>query len=201
MASLTANNVTPSSTTTYSVYVEDANGCVSSIEPIVVSLNPALSVSALSDQSICEGENASISAIANGGNSGPYTYSWDQGIGSGGIQTVAPAVTTTYTVTANDGCETPAASASITITVNLLPSPSFTPNLTDGCVPLDVEFTEDISTGCPYTIIRTWSVSDLCNNSVEVVYFLRSCEKMCESVIGPRGGRFAATLITPNNRK
>ena len=145
LPSLTANNVSPSSTTTYSVYAEDANGCVSSIESIVVSLNPALSVSAFSDQSICEGENASISALANGGNGGPYTYSWDQGIGSGGMQTVAPSVTTTYTVTANDGCETPAASASITITVNLLPSPSFTPNLTDGCVPLDVEFTETVS--------------------------------------------------------
>ncbi|MFK7775187.1 MAG: Ig-like domain-containing protein, partial [Saprospiraceae bacterium] len=37
----------------------------------------------------------------------------------------------------------------------------------DNCIPsLDVVFTEDISTGCPYTITRTWVASDSCNNVV-----------------------------------
>lgn len=145
LASGIANNVSPLVTSSYSVYAQDENGCVSSIEPIVVSLNPALSIVAFSDQSICEGDNAFISANANGGNGGAYTYSWDQGVGFGESQAVTPALTTTYNVTANDGCETPAVSAAITITVNLLPSPSFAPNLTNGCIPLDVEFTETVS--------------------------------------------------------
>ncbi|MEZ4954911.1 MAG: carbohydrate binding domain-containing protein [Saprospiraceae bacterium] len=68
-----------------------------------------------SDQSICLGSNAILSALGTGGTA-PYTYNWDNGLGSGKDKTVSPIVTTTYSVTVADayGCSD---SDQLTITV------------------------------------------------------------------------------------
>ncbi|KAA3640607.1 MAG: DUF11 domain-containing protein, partial [Bacteroidetes bacterium] len=60
------------------------------------------SVVAGPDETICEGESTQITATPGGG-SPPYTYTWDQGLGSGSSHTVSPMVTTTYSVTLEDG--------------------------------------------------------------------------------------------------
>lgn len=135
--------VSPGANTTYSCVITDANGCSSSPASVNVSLNPALSVTALSDQTICDGSSANISAIANGGDGGPYTYSWDSGVGTGQNQTVSPATTTTYTVTVTDGCETPSVTDAVTITVEALPVPTFSVDNTSGCAPVTVTFTDN----------------------------------------------------------
>ncbi|MBL4702935.1 MAG: gliding motility-associated C-terminal domain-containing protein [Flavobacteriales bacterium] len=140
----TSATITPSPTNTqqYCVTVTDANGCPALAQLcITVSVNPALSVVALSDQGICPGDFANISALANGGD-GNYTYTWDNGLGVGQLQAVSPGTSTTYTVTASDGCETPDANASVTITVNPLPTVDFAPDITSGCSPVTVSFTE-----------------------------------------------------------
>jgi len=135
-------SVSPAGTQQYCVGVADANGCPAPAQVCVtVTVNPTLQVVALSDQGICPGDVASISALANGGD-GNHTYTWDNGLGVGQLQNVSPAVTTTYTVTASDGCETPDATASVTITVNPLPTVDFTPDVTEGCSPVTVNFTE-----------------------------------------------------------
>jgi len=135
-------NVSPTTQTTYCLTVEDANGCSSPLVCTNVFMNQALSVIALSDQSICEGDDASLSALASGGNGGPYNYTWDQGLPAGQNQTVTPGFTTVYTVSATDGCETPAATASVTITVNTIPNIGFSADNLNGCYPVDVNFTE-----------------------------------------------------------
>jgi len=140
----TTATITPSpvGTQQYCVGVVDANGCPAPAQVCVtITVNPTLQVIALSDQGICPGDIASISALANGGD-GNHTYTWDNGLGVGQLQNVSPAVTTTYTVTASDGCETPDATASVTITVNPLPTVDFTPDTVDGCSPVTVNFTE-----------------------------------------------------------
>ena len=71
--------------------------------------------------SICAGDVRSSQAIGSGG-AGNYTYEWS---GPGGFNstlpnpTVQPAVTTTYSVTVNDGYNS--ASNTVTVTVNQLP--------------------------------------------------------------------------------
>lgn len=135
--------VNPLVTTVYIVSAADANGCPSNDVPVVVEINPPLSVVALTSVEICIGNSATISALAQGGDGGPYNYDWDDGAGwiaSGSLQTVSPTVTTTYNVTASDGCETPDASAQVTITVNPLPTVDFVADNTSGCVPLVVNF-------------------------------------------------------------
>ncbi|MDC3336633.1 PKD domain-containing protein [Flavobacteriales bacterium] len=135
-------NVSPAINQAYCVTVTDANGCPAPAAACVnINLNPALQVTALSVQGICPGDVASISAIATGGD-GNYSYTWDNGIGPGQTQNVAPGSTTVYTVTVTDGCETPSASDDLTITVNPLPTIDFTPDVTDGCTPVEVNFAE-----------------------------------------------------------
>jgi gliding motility-associated-like protein len=135
-------NVSPVASTIYCATATDANGCSSPLLCVAVNLNPALNVVALSDQAICEGLSADINALASGGDGGPYTYTWDQGVGQGQFQSVTPAFTTSYTVTASDGCETPDVSATITITVNTVPNISFIADNLSGCYPVSVNFTE-----------------------------------------------------------
>ena len=137
------HTVSPGGTTVYTVQATGPAGCLSNTTAVVVQLNPPVTVIALSDASICEGSSATISAIAQGGDGGPYSYVWDDSNGgtlNGSLQTVSPTSTTVYTVTADDGCETPSATAQITITVNAPPVVDFEVDSTSGCVPLTVAF-------------------------------------------------------------
>jgi gliding motility-associated-like protein len=134
--------VSPTTTTTYTVSGTDAAGCASVNSPTVtVTVRPPLGVNASADVSICPGASTTISATGNGGN-GVYTYTWLPGGMTGASQTVSPAVTTTYTVTVDDGCSTPTASDTVRVTVLPVPVVSFTSNVASGCAPFSVSFTD-----------------------------------------------------------
>ncbi|MFH1320783.1 MAG: PKD domain-containing protein [Bacteroidota bacterium] len=109
--------VTPTTTTTYTVIVYDINSCPVVAQSVTVSTSSPLSVIALGTDTICYGDNTSITAVASGGDGGPYTYIWDNGAGMDSLVQVSPAYATTYTVTVSDGCGTPDTSASVTIVV------------------------------------------------------------------------------------
>jgi hypothetical protein len=68
---------------------------------------------------ICRGESVQLTANGAGGRPG-YTYTWDNGLGSGQTKTVSPQTTTTYKVIITDtnGCSS---SSQTTITVNPQP--------------------------------------------------------------------------------
>ena len=113
-------NVAPVNTTTYTVTVVDDNNCPSSPATVTVTLNPPLNVVASADVNICPNGQAPLSAVANGGNGGPYTYSWNNGVGLGQNQQVNPAVATTYIVTLSDGCS-PDVYDTVLVNINPLP--------------------------------------------------------------------------------
>ena len=69
---------------------------------VLVTLNPGVAVNAGTDQTICLGESADISASASGGDSN-YSYAWSQGLGGGQAHTVSPTVSKNYKVTVTDG--------------------------------------------------------------------------------------------------
>jgi gliding motility-associated-like protein len=133
--------VSPAVTTTYTVSVVDANGCTGGPLTITVAILPPLTVSILGVNSICAGGSAALSASASGGD-GNYTYTWQPGNLIGPNQNVSPAVTTTYTVTATDGC-TQVDSDVFTVNVTQLPVLAFTADTTYGCSPLAVNFSID----------------------------------------------------------
>ncbi|MDQ3048607.1 MAG: choice-of-anchor L domain-containing protein [Bacteroidota bacterium] len=147
----------PASTTTYTLNVTDGNGCNASPEQVTVTVNPFLTVVTAGSASVCPGTPAPISATGSNGNGGPYTYSWSPatGLSNSSISnpTATPTTTTTYTVTVTDGCSPPV-TATVTVTILPLPAPAYSPNVTSGCAPLCVTFTD---ASLPAGGVTAWS--------------------------------------------
>lgn len=188
-------NVTPSGSQTYCVVATDANGCSSPTSCVNINLSPALSLIALSDQAICDGDNAQITAVGSGGNGGPYTYTWDQGIGTGQSQSVSPSFTTTYNVSVSDGCTSPDATASVTITVNSIPNISFSADTLDGCYPVVSNFTE---VNVPAGSSCLWSFGDGgastdCSN-VSYTFENPGCWDVSLQITTPEGCQTSSTI-------
>jgi len=114
-------NVTPLSTTTYSV-TATSSGCTgTSSVTVVVNPIPVPTASA-SPATLCAGQTTTLTATGGG------TYAWSSGQ-SGASVAVTPGAATTYTVTVtNNGCT---ATAAVTVTVDPLPTPgaSASPNV------------------------------------------------------------------------
>jgi len=119
-ATSTSSNptVTYANSGTYDVILTVTNSfgteTLTTVNAVSVNTAPTVSVTA-GTQQICEGSTTQITA------SGANSYTWDNGLGAGSVQTVSPTQTTTYTVTGSNGlaCET---TESITINVNPLPT-------------------------------------------------------------------------------
>ncbi|MFH0866102.1 MAG: gliding motility-associated C-terminal domain-containing protein [Bacteroidota bacterium] len=103
----------PTSTTTYTVIVTNAQGCTDS-DNITVIVNPLPNANAGNDQTICSGQVATLTATGGG------TYAWNAVDFTPSIN-VSPASTYTYTVTvtSTQGCS---ATDDVTVFVNPLPA-------------------------------------------------------------------------------
>ena len=140
-------NVSPSTTTNYSVVVTDANGCTASLNNLLVNVHPPLQLNlTANNDTICVGQSSTLSALASGGNGGPYAYSWNNGLSSSS-QNVTPTQTSSYIVSVSDGCTTPNAQQTINVVVNPIPSPSFTPGNIQGCSPVSAVFNMTSASG------------------------------------------------------
>ncbi|NCY15060.1 MAG: hypothetical protein EBX33_10355 [Synechococcaceae bacterium WB8_1A_041] len=127
-------SVHPQATTTYNVQYT-LNGCTSAAATSTVTVTP-LPIITVPGITICVGATGTLTATTNvpGG-----TYTWNQG-GSTASITVGPASTTTYGVSYTvNGCTSNTVNP--TVTVNPLPSASFTLDTTSGCVPVTVGLT------------------------------------------------------------
>ncbi len=136
---------TPVSTATYTVTGTSIAGCVNT-DQVLVTVNPIPVVFAGNDVTFCAGQTLIFSG------SGAATYTWDNGI-SNGIAFNPPPGTTTYTVTGTTaaGCVN---TDQVVSTIVPIPVVSFNPNITSGCVPLTVNFTNTTanSANCVWTI-------------------------------------------------
>jgi hypothetical protein len=104
--------VSPSATTTYSVTVTNL-GCQSEDEVIVTVNSSTVIANAGADETICEGENATLTA------SGGTDYLWSTGETTATI-TVNPTTTTIYAVTVSAGGSSD--TDDVQVTVNPLPT-------------------------------------------------------------------------------
>jgi gliding motility-associated-like protein len=88
----------PANSQDYVLTALSSNGCLGT-DTVSVTVNPRPLVSAGNDQSICEGDNVTLTA------SGAETYSWSNGI-LDGVAFGPPFGTTTYTLTGigENGC-------------------------------------------------------------------------------------------------
>ena len=161
---------------------------MSNLSCLTVTVNPPINATAFSDQTICPEDLAQISASANGGDGGPYNYNWNQGIGAGSNQAVSPSGTTIYTVSVSDGCETPVATASVTITTYPTPNIGFSGDVLSGCMPIDVTFEEiNIPAGsqCLWNFGDGGSSNDC--NDVSYIFTQAGCWNISLAITTPEG--------------
>ncbi|NTW32654.1 MAG: T9SS type B sorting domain-containing protein [Bacteroidetes bacterium] len=124
--------VSPNSTTTYSVSVTDACSTQQVVDSVTINflVSAPLQLSVTGDTLICsQTQQSTITALASGGVS-PYTYNWNQTLGSGSTFNVSPPQTTTYKVTVTDTCGINTKVGTITVKIQCpveIPN-VFTPN-------------------------------------------------------------------------
>ncbi len=140
-AGLTATNIsnpvaTPASTTTYTVTVTDANGCIKTAS-VTVDVAPVLIAVAFADDNLigdCAGSTAILDVNVSGGEM-PYIYSWAPAasLNNAAIKSpvAKPAVNTTYTVTVTDANN---CTVTATVTVNVAPPVTATATVDDALI-------------------------------------------------------------------
>ncbi|MGZ3863225.1 MAG: PKD domain-containing protein [Bacteroidia bacterium] len=145
----------------YTLNVSDAGSC--SLTATATINQPAPVTVSANGQSVCNGANASLTAVGAGG-TGPYTYAWSPGGGTGSPLSVSTTVNATYTVIATDskGC----VSQSDTAMINVLPALNITVASSDTtCAGMPATLTAFAGGGNGnYTI--TWSPGGATGNTI-----------------------------------
>ncbi len=114
----------------YTVMV--ANTCTTIAKTLTIAQPPAIVLNATATSTaICEGGASTLTATGSGG-TGTLTYTWSTGSSSNTIS-VNPASTSVYTVNTTDA-NSCAKSATVSVTVNALPSVSLTAAAGNVCV-------------------------------------------------------------------
>lgn len=138
------HTVTPNISSTYTVMVTDANGCLNGPVDVVVYVKPQLTALGFSVTKCAKDSVVLTPAITSPGNGGPYTFNWQPGNQSTSsiLVTASYSINTPnlYTVTISDGCTIPGGSAEFTVRVNPLPVGSFSSSPRKGCMPWTVQF-------------------------------------------------------------
>lgn len=111
--------ITAAANTIYTVYAVDALGCTSSPDTAMVQVPVPLTLTAQATASVCEGSQASLVALAAGGD-GVFNYAWQPGGFHGSVYQFTPTATRFFTVTVTDGC---LASRSATVALAYYPLP------------------------------------------------------------------------------
>lgn len=159
--------VSPIFTTDYSLIVTDANGCASIPKTVTVEVMDPLTLSVARplnvDTGICPYDFATIDLIATGGD-GVYSYFLHPDLNTpiSLPMQVQPSATTAYDFVVIDGCTTPQASTSSTITVFTIPTVDFVGDELEGCDPHITNFT-DLTHPTPIT--WNWNFGDSNSNA------------------------------------
>ncbi len=207
---LSTNNFPNTGMTNVTYYVY---GCVKPVPqypatcaPLVaytVVVKPSATLNAGADVAICAGTSAALNA--NGSNApGPFTYAWNNGLGTGASKTVSPAANNTYivTVTASNGCTTtdnvvvnvnptPLADAGANSTVCAGTSKQLTASATGGTLPYNFNWSHGLGTGPMVTVTpnntTTYTVtvtgSNGCASTDQVTVTASNCVENCTNGI------------------
>ncbi|MBL4665045.1 MAG: gliding motility-associated C-terminal domain-containing protein, partial [Nitrospinaceae bacterium] len=154
--------VSPDSTTTYTVYIDDEAGCRSEDTlDVEVVVHPQITLTATSiPVPNCEGDSTYLSAVAGGGMGGPYTYDWT-GAGSDSDTTIfnLPLGVSSFTITVSDACPQ---DSSITLDITVHPSPDYSISVSgEGCEPFVLTTVAGSGGNPPVTIVSwLWDFDD-----------------------------------------
>ncbi len=149
--------ISPGVGTNYTITVTDTNGCSSTLANIIVTVHPALQLLPPTTAILCEGDQVTLHVQANGGNGGPYSYSWNNGM-TGPSIVVSPAQSTSYTVTLSDNCTLQPATAIIPVMIKSKPVVQFSSSNATGCIPVSVNFIDQSNSNVTSTFF--WNFGD-----------------------------------------
>ncbi|MEZ4953743.1 MAG: Ig-like domain-containing protein [Saprospiraceae bacterium] len=158
-----------------------------------------ISITMSGGATICPGTPAVLFAKASG-NTGPFSYEWSNGLGTGQLKTVTPTLTTTYTVTvtnANDCTaaedvtvsliSAPVANAGADVTVCRNRSTTLTATATGGSAPYNFSWSNAPGTGnnlvvtplttTTYTV--TVTSDNGCNSTDQITVTVNNCVEIC----------------------
>ncbi|MBL0048747.1 MAG: gliding motility-associated C-terminal domain-containing protein [Bacteroidetes bacterium] len=99
----------------YTVTVKDANNCLATSSVLTIGQSTAPTLNVTGTTTICFGQSTTITATAIGG-TGPYQYSWNNGVLLSS-QLVVPPVTTVYSVLVKDANNCSSTVQSVTVYV------------------------------------------------------------------------------------
>jgi hypothetical protein len=179
--------VTPATTTTYTLNITDAQGC--SAGPLLYTITVAspVGLTLAGTSPICIGGGTTLTANVTGGY-GNMTYQWMPGNLTTSSINVTPALTTTYTVTVTDDCGQ-SITQNFTVVVQQVPVVTFTADTTAGCTPLLVNFTVDTTGFGSSTLL--WDFGENGNTSTAVNpshnYVTPGCHDVSLTVTVPPG--------------
>ncbi len=183
-------NVTPLTTTPYTVTATLAGGCVVS-NTTTVTVNPTPTVTA-NTASICSGQSATLTAA------GATNYLWNDGT-STAINIVSPALTTVYTVTGTTGnC-----SSNISTTVFVTPTPTLSAASITVCAGQvatltaagATSYTWDPTPG-PNVVSPSYTAAPLTTTTYTVIGATNNCTAMTTASI-VIGANLSITVNTP----
>ena len=146
IASFTGLNVSATPSIATITVTPSLAGCAGNPEIFTITINPLPTVFAGNDFTVCEGNQAVLTA------SGAFGYVWTAPVIDGVAFT--PLVTGNYFVTGTDanGC---IGTDDVTVTVEEVPIVSFVGDILSGCAPLEVTFTNTtpgITSDCVWSI-------------------------------------------------
>ncbi|CAI8884320.1 choice-of-anchor L domain-containing protein [Chryseobacterium sp. IT-36CA2] len=176
--------VSPTVTTTYTVFAVGANGCISATAAsVTVQVGPPIAGLTASKLKICEGESVTLTA------SGGITYNWIGLTGNGNTQVVTPTATTEYSVYAlgGNGCSS-VDPAKVTIQV----VPAIVSTLKDVFVCAGDKGTLDAGSGLNYTYLwSTGATTQTITTNIPGTYSVTISNGTCSKT-------FSAQLINPD---
>lgn len=135
-----------SGTITLTLTSNAVGACPAAVDNFILTVIPLPNVNAGNDVTVCEGASAILSG------SGATSYSWDNGVVNG--VPFIPLSSGTYTVTGTSSLCTNVDQVNVTVVPN--PTIAFTTDITSGCAPVTVTFTNNSnnSSNC------LWQLSD-----------------------------------------
>lgn len=195
--------VSPGTTTNYSLQGVDAYGCIGS-DDVLVTVNPLPIVDAGPNQTICLGESIAMTATGQG------TLIWSGGLPNGTV--ISPQQGGWYHITATtvDNC---VSIDSVFIGIENATPAAFSMDITSGCAPLTVEFTNTTPGGSSDCIWQMDGASlnncgpvsyTFTNSGYYDVTFITTSANGCESSISMSNAIYvapqpvAAFSFTPN---
>ncbi|HOY33036.1 MAG TPA: gliding motility-associated C-terminal domain-containing protein [Bacteroidales bacterium] len=124
----------------YTVTVSDANGCTSTEQLIIYYVNPEIFIELTGTDINCAGDSTGMIVAHVWGGTPGYTYSWSPFGGT--TDTASNLPHGTYILTVIDSVDCDKTDSITLIELHPLPPVNFTADVTEGCQPLVVNFSE-----------------------------------------------------------